>query len=74
MIASSSHHYCYICKVDFGTGESLCQVCRSLPFAVRKIHLQKHYQNARAHENCYCHKCDIIFDEEDDLDQVGYST
>lgn len=39
-----------------------------------KIYRRKHYQNANVHENCYCRKCDINFDDEDDLDEVGYST
>ena len=37
-------------------------------------HRWKHYGNALVHDDCYCHKCDMIFDDRDDLDEVGYPT
>ena len=31
----------------------------------------KHYLNSSAHEDCVCHKCDIGFEDEDELEEVS---
>jgi hypothetical protein len=46
----------------------------SILYGCPATHRLKHYGSARVHEDCYCHKCDIIFDDEEDLDEVGYYT
>lgn len=46
----------------------------SILYGCSATHCSKHYGSARVHEDCYCRKCDIIFDDEDDLNEVGYHT
>ncbi|KAF8629322.1 hypothetical protein AX15_003505 [Amanita polypyramis BW_CC] len=49
------HHYCHRCKCGFVHGNALKQ----------------HRRDSILHKHCYCRKCDIDFDEDAELEEVG---